>query len=125
VRVLCPFCKREKEPKKETKDLILKEIENLPSEFKKAIEIRESLTIFEPRGCRKCSQTGFSGRIGVFEILEMTEQLSEIVLKAPTMENLQSEAKRQGMITMFQDGILKVVNGLTTLEEVIRVAEEK
>ena len=55
----------------------------------------------------------------------MTDQLSEIILKEPTIENLQKESQRQGMITMFQDGILKALNGATTIEEVLRVAEER
>jgi len=125
VRRLCQSCKKETKPKKETRNLILKEIENLPAQIKKEVKIPTPLTIFEPAGCKKCNQKGFSGRIALFEILEMTGQLSEIILKAPTIENLQQEAKRQGMIIMFQDGILKVLNGTTTIEEVLRVAEEK
>ena len=125
VRRLCQSCKKETKPKKETRNLILKEIENLPAQIKKEVKIPTPLKIFEPAGCKKCNQKGFSGRIALFEILEMTGQLSEIILKAPTIENLQQEAKRQGMIIMFQDGILKVLNGTTTIEEVLRVAEEK
>lgn len=125
VRKLCHSCKKETKPKKEARDLILKEIENLPEQIKKGIKIPQPLKIFEPVGCKKCNQEGFSGRIALFEVLEMTDQLAEITLKAPTIENLQKEGQRQGMITMFQDGILKVLNGVTTIEEVLRVAEEK
>jgi len=125
VRRLCQSCKKETKPKKEVRDLILKEVENLPEQIKKEVKVPNPLKIFEPTGCKKCNQEGFSGRIALFEILEMTNQLSEIILKAPTIESLQQEAKRQGMITMFQDGILKVLNGVTTVEEVLRVAEEK
>jgi type IV pilus assembly protein PilB len=125
VRRLCRFCKREIEPKKEVKDLILKEIENLPSQIKKEVKISSPLKIFQPIGCKRCNHEGFSGRIAVFEVLEMNDQLAEIILKVPTIENLWQEAKRQGMITMFQDGILKVLNEVTTIEEVLRVAEEQ
>ena len=55
----------------------------------------------------------------------MTDQLSEIILKEPSELRIQEEARRQGMVTIKQDGILKVLAGLTSLEEVIRVAEEK
>jgi len=125
VRKLCEFCRKEVRAKKEISDLILKEIENLPLGTKKGVKIKKPLTIFEASGCKKCNKEGFSGRIAVFEIFEMTEQLSEIILKEPSIVNLQQEARRQGMITMFQDGILKALNGTTTIEEVLRVAEEK
>lgn len=125
VRKLCSSCRKEVKPKKEINDLILKEIENLPPAAKKKVKIKSPLTVFEPVGCKKCGKQGFSGRIAVFEVVEMTDQLAEIILKEPTMENLQQEADRQGMITMFQDGILKVLNGVTTIEEVVRVAEER
>lgn len=125
VRKLCQNCKKKIKPKREVRDLILKEIDNVPEKVKKEIKIKEPLTIFEPVGCRDCHNTGFSGRIALFEILEMTPQLAGIILKEPSEEKILEEAKRQGMITMKQDGILKVLDGITTIEEVLRVAEEK
>ena len=125
VRKLCPKCKKKIKPKKEVRDLILKEIDNLPEKVKKEIKIPESLTVFEPVGCRDCHNTGYSGRIALFEILEMTPHLAEIILKEPSETKISEEAKRQGMLTMKQDGILKVLDGITTIEEVLRVAEEK
>ncbi len=125
VRKLCQFCKKEVTPKKQINDLISKEIESLPSASKKSVKIKKPFTVFEPVGCKKCGKEGFSGRIAVFEVLEMTDQLSEIILKEPSIDKLQEEARRQGMITMFQDGTIKALNGVTTIEEVIRVAEEQ
>jgi len=125
VRKLCQNCKKKIKPKREIRDLILKEIDNVPEKVKKEIKIKEPLTIFEPVGCRDCHNTGFSGRIALFEILEMTPQLAEIILKEPSEAKILEEAKRQGMLTMKQDGILKVLDGITTIEEVLRVAEEK
>ena len=125
VRKLCDECKKKIKPKKEIQDLILTEIEKLPPQVKKSLKIKKPLTIWEAKGCKKCNNEGFIGRIALFEILEMTSTLAEIILKVPSMEELAEEAKRQGMITMKQDGILKVLNGVTTIEEVLRVAEEK
>ena len=125
ARKLCQNCKRKVKPKKETRDLILKEIDKLPEKVKKEIKIPEPLTIFEPVGCRDCHNTGFSGRIALFEILEMTPQLAGIILRETSEAKILEEATRQGMLTMKQDGILKVLDGITTIEEVLRVAEEK
>jgi len=125
VRKLCDECKKKIKPKKEIEDLILTEIEKLPPQVKKSLKIKKPLTIWEIKGCKKCNNEGFIGRIALFEVLEMTPTLAEIILKVPSMEELAEEAKRQGMITMKQDGILKVLNGVTTIEEVLRVAEEK
>jgi type IV pilus assembly protein PilB len=127
VRRLCENCKRKVRAKKEVVDLILKEVEEMPEREKKEAEskIKKPIYVYEPVGCPKCNRTGFSGRIAVFEVLAMTDRLAEIILKEPTELKLKEEAKRQGMITMMQDGILKVLDGITTIEEVIRVAEEK
>jgi len=125
VRRLCDNCKEEIKPKKEIAELILKEVENLPLQIKKNIKIKKPLKIFKAVGCRDCNGEGFSGRIALFEVLEMTASLSDLILKIPSVELLQEEAKRQGMVGMFQDGILKVLAGVTTIEEVLRVAEEK
>jgi len=125
VRKLCPDCRKKIKPKKEIKDLILSEIEALPEIIKKDVKIPKPFYIYQAQGCKKCNHTGFTGRIGVFEILTMTDALSDIILKELTEKRIAQEAKRQGMITMQQDGILKVLKGITTIEEVLRVAEEK
>jgi type II secretory ATPase GspE/PulE/Tfp pilus assembly ATPase PilB-like protein len=124
IGVLCPDCKKKVKAKKEIQSLILKEIEGLPEPIKTKIKIATPLMIYEPQGCKKCNFRGFSGRIGVFEVLEMTEELSNIINKDPQEQKIAEEASRQGMVTMRQDGILKVLDGITTIEEVLRVAEE-
>jgi len=125
VRKLCVDCRRKIKPKKEIEDLILEELENLPETIKEKINIYRSLYIYEAVGCKKCNETGYLNRIGIFETLEMTDRLSEIILKEPSETKIKEEAQRQGMITMKQDGILKVLEGVTSIEELLRVAEEK
>jgi type IV pilus assembly protein PilB len=125
VRVLCPECKKKKRAKEKEKELILKEIEALPEIIKKTIKIPSPLYLFEAKGCKKCNFEGYSGQTGVFEVIIMSDQLAEIILKEPTESNIAKEGERQGRITMKQDGILKVLEGITTIEEVLRVAEEK
>lgn len=125
VRKLCPHCKKKVEANKEARKLILGEIEKFPSTIKKSVRPTGTLYVHEPVGCKRCNNVGYSGRIGIFEILEMTDRLGEVILKEPSEAKIQEEAKNQGMITMKQDGILKVLEGATSIEEVLRVAEEK
>lgn len=125
IGVLCPHCKKKVEAKKETQALIMKEIETLPQQIKSKLKISDPLILYEPKGCKNCSMRGFSDRIGVFEILEMTDDLASVIVKDPQEQKIIKEAYRQGMITMRQDGILKALDGITSLEEVLRVAEDR
>jgi type IV pilus assembly protein PilB len=120
VRGLCDKCKEKVKPRKEIKDLILREVAGFPKQIKEKIKIPKPLYVWEPKGCSECNQGGFSGRIGLFEVFEMTEELAETVLKDVSEKSLREEAKRQAMITMRQDGIMKVLEGKTTIEEVLR-----
>ncbi len=125
VRRLCDKCKEKKEAVKEVADLIEKEIERAPLNTQKRAAIvlepkAKEISVFIPKGCKECGGSGFSGRIGIFEVLKMTAELQEIILKDPSESNIAKEAKRQGMATMRQDGIIKVLDGVTTIEEVLR-----
>ncbi|HDL74946.1 MAG TPA: type II/IV secretion system protein [bacterium] len=123
VRVLCPICKKETKPNLKIKEIIAKEIKKFPAYQEKELKDKK-INIFEPKGCKKCNSKGYSGRIGIFEVLEMSEQLADIILKNPSEGDIEKEAKRQGMITMRQDGILKVLDGVTSIEEVLRTTKE-
>jgi len=104
---------------------MLKEIlDKIPEISRKDLNISEEISYYEPKGCKRCG-SGYSGRVGIYEVLEMTKELSELILTKPSEADIKKEADRQGMITMKQDGILKVLKGLTSIEEVLRVAEEK
>jgi len=120
VRVLCPECKKKVDPNPKVRDMIISGLKDV-----KEAKIPPKLKIYKPQGCKKCNGEGYSGRIAVFEVLEMTPQLSEIIQKEPSEAKIEQEAKRQGMITMKQDGLLKVLEGITSIEEVLRVTEEK
>ena len=97
----------------------------MPELVKKEIDVPKSIYVFEPAGCKKCNGSGYSGRAGVFEVLEMTDSLAEIILKEPSEARIEEEAKTQGMVTMKQDGIMKALQGISSVEEVLRVTEEK
>lgn len=78
----------------------------------------------QPKGCEKCHQTGYKGRIGIFEVLSVDENVKEFILGQVHDKEVSDYARSKGMIDLFQDGILKVIRGITTLEEVYRVTEE-
>ena len=125
VRKLCPHCKEKIKAPKEVEERILRELKEMPESSRKEIKIGKEIEIYKPKGCKRCNNLGYSGRIGIFEILEMTRSLEEIIISEEASESkIAEEAERQGMITMRQDGVLKVLSGLTSFEEILRVAED-
>ncbi|MBI2624785.1 MAG: Flp pilus assembly complex ATPase component TadA [Candidatus Nealsonbacteria bacterium] len=125
VRRLCQECKKEVKPRSEIREIIMKELDSLPPAAKKDYAMPKEIKIFQAQGCKKCQNEGYSGRIAIYEILEMTDYLADMILKDPSESNIAKEAKNQGMITMRQDGILKVLSGVTSIEEVLMTTGEK
>ena len=125
ARRLCPFCKKKIRVEGKTKRFILDKLKTLPPSFKKKVNLNKPFNIFKAVGCKKCNNKGYQGRIGIFEILKNTPELSKIIASQPSEQAILQEARAQEMLTMEEDGILKVIEGETTLEEVMRVAEEK
>ena len=109
---MCPECK---EPDAETTAQAV--IEAGLSE-----DEANSATFYKGRGCRNCSETGFKGRIAVYEVMELTEELKEFVLNGASAMELKAEAIRGGMLTLRRSALNKLVEGTTTLGEVLRVS---
>jgi type IV pilus assembly protein PilB len=82
------------------------------------------IKLYKGKGCTACGDSGYMGRIGIFEVLPVTEKIARLILEHPDSETIQKEAVVEGMITMKQDGYMKVLQGITTIEEVLRVAQE-
>ena len=83
------------------------------------------MNFYKGAGCRKCSGEGYKGRIGIYEILEVTDKVADLIMKRSPAETFLKEAREeQGMVTMIQDGFMKAKTGITTLEEVFRVTME-
>ena len=122
VRKLCPS-KKEMQTSPETKELVKQEIAKLNPKDLEKLNIKEPYTFFEPEPSKECPR-GTKGRIAIFEMLEMTPQLEGIILKEPSEGNIREEAKRQGMSTLLQDGILKALRGYVGFEEVKKAVEE-
>jgi len=123
VRVLCPDCKKRVKVSAEVRDLILKELEEIPLQIRETVKVPSPLYLYEPQGCKKCNHIGFSDQIGIFEVLSMTPELGQLVLKVLSEVEIEKEAIKQGRISMRQDGILKVLKGITTIEEVMKVTK--
>lgn len=83
-----------------------------------------SLTLFRAKGCPKCQNSGYNGRVGIYEVLEMTEKIGEMIVQRATSDSIEREAIENGMVTMAQDGFIKSLIGVTTIEEILRVTRE-
>ena len=119
VRRICSACKVPKAPTEEILAQIKKDLGDV-YKFEKGKQV----TFFVGKGCRECNNTGYLGRIGIFEVLVVSEKISRMVLSHEPAQAIANQAIAEGMTTMKQDGFLKVVEGITTVEEVLRVAEE-
>ena len=107
VRRICPFCKTR---------------EDLPKDVLKKIsaDIRE---VWTGRGCDACSGTGYKGRIGIFEVLPVAGPIRELIMKRASIKEMKDKATELGMRTLREDGIGKVIKGITTIDEVLRVTQ--
>ena len=84
----------------------------------------EPLLFYKGKGCKQCNNSGYKGRIGIYEVLEITEELSELILKKANPLELKRQAIKQGMLTIVEDGFIKAKNGITTIEEIMRVTKD-
>ncbi len=125
VRKICQQCKEEIELNKETKERVLEVINSIPDDAPEKKEINlDNLTFYHGKGCPACQGLGFKGRIGIFEIMTMNEEVEKITLSGKVSEyELQRAAIKNGMLTMVQDGIIKALKGITTVEEVFKKTE--
>lgn len=112
VRVLCSYCKERTEPD-----------ENMKKQLR--VAEGEELHICKPKGCNECNFTGFRGRLGIFEIFAMNDELRELTLRKAGASELRAVARKNGMRLMLEDGYRKVKQGITTLEEVYSVTGGK
>jgi len=123
VRKVCQKCKREVK----LADEILKRVKDLLGELleadKKKIDF-DNLKFYEGAGCEACQGLGYKGRIGIYEVLIMNQEIEKLILGGQASEyDMRDNAKKNGMITMVQDGLLKALDGITSVDEVFRVSE--
>jgi type IV pilus assembly protein PilB len=132
VRVICPDCKTKYETDKTMLEALRKQfnfdklLQSLRQENIITDKIKDvaDLEFFHGQGCDKCSNTGYKGRIGIHEILEVTEDIAEMIVKHATTQEIQAAAEAKGMVVMWEDGFIKAVQGTTTIDEILRVTKE-
>ncbi|NMB91575.1 type II/IV secretion system protein [candidate division WWE3 bacterium] len=135
VGKVCEYCKEEYEPPKEILDDLTKVLDELSSnnvvmtkdpetaKLVKTLKAKKALTLYRGKGCPKCENRGHKGRIGIFELLQMSDKIGEATLEKFPAGKIEQIAKGEGTITLLQDGILRALEGTTSLEEVMRVTK--
>ncbi|MEK7633878.1 MAG: ATPase, T2SS/T4P/T4SS family, partial [Patescibacteria group bacterium] len=118
-RKICPYCK---EPYQASPEITANIKSVLGPLFPKKYET-SPINLSKGKGCHECNQTGYLGRIAIFEILKVTSAINQHILRQDSAEAIEETAKKEGFIKMVEDGYLKVLDGVTTMEEVLRVAE--
>ena len=135
LRKLCSNCREEYDAPEDIKIMIrnsLKEIETssvLESKDKSVFDSVKKIEssdfkLFRPVGCDKCNNLGYKGRIGIFEFMQLSPEIAKATLEKKSAQEIEGIAKKQGMITLIQDGFLKCIDGTTNVSEVLRVALE-
>lgn len=123
VRKICPKCRSSYKVGKEEIAAIERNHELIDVFEKRGVSDYNALRLYKGMGCSICAETGFSGRIGIFELLVVDDAIRELIIKEVPSVDIRHRARKNGMATMLEDGIDKVEQGTTTLNEVLRVTE--
>jgi type II secretory ATPase GspE/PulE/Tfp pilus assembly ATPase PilB-like protein len=117
VRTLCKDCKEEYAPTQEEFAELMQEY-GLEAWERLGIKYSPSFRLYRPKGCAKCGGSGYKGRMGIHELLVGTDEMKRKIQKRDPVENLRKQAMADGMTTLLQDGIQKVVHGITDFKQV-------
>ncbi len=117
VRRICPHCSVAYAPPSQ----LIVEAKHV---LGKLFTAHDDVQLFRGKGCTECGNLGYLGRVGIYEVLPVSEKISRLILEHADSSVIENQAMLEGMITMKQDGYLKVLQGVTTIEEVLRVAQE-
>jgi general secretion pathway protein E len=111
IRVICPSCKEEDDSLDQMQEL-------------RALGVEDSTILYKGKGCEKCTYTGFMGRMGIFELLVVDDEMRQLILKKADESRIRQTARKNGMKTLLEDGLDKIRMGVTTLSEIFRVTQE-
>ena len=118
IRKICDMCKT-------TLDIAYEDlIKNLPEDtVKKHFGLNKKLRVYTGAGCKICHNTGYLGRVGIFEVLEVSKEIRKLIVEKADSDLISQQARKEGMTTMLDDGLSKVIQGVTTIQEVLRVTK--
>jgi type II secretory ATPase GspE/PulE/Tfp pilus assembly ATPase PilB-like protein len=119
VRKLCDNCKEKVNIDQKNLNEVKNVLDNITD--KSYLENIQTEYLFKAKGCEKCNNTGYKGRIGIYEMVVMDESIENIVKESSSEREIEEVSKKQGFLNMKEDGILKVLKGLTTIEELERI----
>lgn len=119
VRKICPQCQKTYQPSSQELAKIKKGLKGVQIPLP---ALNKSLKLSKGKGCGSCLQTGYKGRIGIFEMILITQEMEKLINISPSHIQVKEEATKQGLVTMYQDGLIKVLQKITTIEEVEKVA---
>ena len=127
VRKLCPDCKKERDATKEEEEKIRTILKQAVAEGKDLTEYNvtpdQPIKLYDPVGCAKCNTTGFKGRLGIYEAILTDESIEKIIPNNPSEREIKKISEHQGILDMKEDGIIKAMHGITSLEEVKSVVD--
>jgi type II secretory ATPase GspE/PulE/Tfp pilus assembly ATPase PilB-like protein len=124
-RKVCQECVKFISPDPETLKKIKRNLSYVPKEILPKSLSDPNLKIPKTQGCKICNSTGYKGRIGIFETFLVDDEMEKFILTSPSIVAMRELALNKGMVLMHEDGIIKVLEGLTTVEEIERVAGEE
>ena len=122
ISKVCDSCRETEDAPAAVQDAIAKALETVPAALR--AKYKTPYKIAHGKGCAVCKGKGTIGRMAIFEVLRMTRELGEVMSSGPTLAKIMAEAKRQGMVTMREDGVMKALDGLVPVEEVLRETAE-
>jgi type IV pilus assembly protein PilB len=124
ARKICPHCQEEDQVPEDLYNELLAVLKGIPKQYLVNVDLSKKITFYHGKGCSRCADVGYSGRTAVAELFRFTDKAQAIVEKGFSHEDFVKEFKRQEMITLYEDLVLKAAEGLTTIEEVKRLAQE-
>jgi type II secretory ATPase GspE/PulE/Tfp pilus assembly ATPase PilB-like protein len=124
VRKVCTYCGVETRPDTTAMDAIRGILKDLPDQAKESLPPEKEWLFMKGKGCNRCNGTGYSGRIAIFEVLTIDDELERLAMNRAPVSQIRHAARQAGMMTMEQDGLLKALTGVTTVDEVWRVARD-
>ena len=125
VKKICDKCKEELELDNEQIGRVMKIVDSIPENSGFTVDKEKAMKFYKGKGCKECGDSGYKGRTGVYEVFVMTSEIEKMVLSGEVAEaDVKTVTQKAGMVSMVQDGMLKALDGITSVDEIFRVTEE-